>query len=155
MPLQLRLLDILLVAFVALKRERDAVLELLVVQSPAAGGEGGAANFAQGSPLLGLISRGGVFWQPCKLRLLHVLSFEVIDENDDMLETSSSLRIFRPQKNGRILTGFFLQIILCFLRPLSVLNSMLQNLHGSTLICTSLCLKWFNKRFGCAKVQCQ
>ena len=77
MPLQRRLLDEVLVAFVALEGEGDAVLELLVVESPAAGFEGGATDLAQGSPLfglqvmrkLGLISSGGgVFWHPGILR---------------------------------------------------------------------------------------
>ena len=80
MPLQHRLLYEVLVAFVALERERDAVRVLLMVKSPAAGGESGATDFAQGTPLLGLISSRIVFgWHPCILGELHVLSLEVMD----------------------------------------------------------------------------
>ena len=74
-----RLLHEILVAFVALVRERDSVRVLLMLKPPAAGGEGGAADRAQGSPLLGLIcGRGTVCWHPCILRGQHILSLKRI-----------------------------------------------------------------------------
>ena len=74
-----RLFDEILVTFVALVRERDSVRVLLMLKPPAAGGEGGAANRAQGSPLLGLICGRGTFcWHPCILRGQHILSWKRI-----------------------------------------------------------------------------
>ena len=129
-----RLFDEILVTFVALVRERDSVRVLLMLKPPAAGGEGGAADRAQGSPLLGLICRRGTFcWHPCILRGQHILSWKRIRITQFLVPFNSNL------------TGFFLQTILCFWSPFSVLNSILQNLHGSTLMCSNLCLKWFNR----------
>ena len=79
MLLKTRLLDEILVTFVALVRERDSVRVLLMLKPPAAGGEGGAADRAQGSPLLGLICCRGTFcWHPCILRGQHILSWKRI-----------------------------------------------------------------------------
>ena len=79
MLLKSRLFDEILVTFVALVRERDSVRVLLMLKPPAAGGEGGAADRAQGSPLFGLICCRGTFcWHPCILRGQHILPLERI-----------------------------------------------------------------------------
>ena len=77
MLLKSSLFDEILITFVTLVRERDSVRVLLMLKPPAAGGEGGAANRAQGSPLLGLICGRGTFCRhPCILRGQHILSLK-------------------------------------------------------------------------------
>ena len=79
MFLKSRLFDEILVAFVTLVRERNSMRVLLMLKPPAAGGEGGAADRAQGSPLLELICCRGIFcWHPCILRGQHLLSLNRI-----------------------------------------------------------------------------
>ena len=94
MPLQSRLLHEILIAFVALEGEWDAMRVFLMVKSPAAGGEGGAADLAQGSPLLGLISR--IFsWHPCILRQHRVLPFERMDT---LAMTKAKITFLHPHR---------------------------------------------------------